>query len=69
MEYIIDVDELRRDMKEEYVAAMCCGFPMAACDLTDVEAADFRWRPVTLLMWNICRTGSWLNWLRKTEWI
>ena len=25
MEYIIDVDELRRDMKEEYVAAMCCG--------------------------------------------
>ena len=37
MEYVIDVDELRRDMKEEYVAAMCCGFPMAACDLTDVE--------------------------------
>ena len=56
MEYVIDVDELRRDMKEEYVAAQPC-------------AADFRWRPVTLLMWNICRTGSWLNWLRKTEWI
>ena len=37
MEYIIDVDELRRDMKEEYVAAMCCGFPMAVVDLTDVE--------------------------------
>ena len=54
MEYIIDVDELRRDMKEEYVAAMCCGFPMAACDLTDVEYLSDR---------------SWLNWPRKTEWI
>ena len=24
-------------MKEEYEAAMCCGFPMAVVDLTDVE--------------------------------
>ena len=42
MEYIIDVDELRRDMKEEYVAAMCCGFPMAVVDLTDVERMSDR---------------------------
>ena len=37
MEYEIDVNRLRRDMKEEYVAAMCCGFPMAVVELTDVE--------------------------------
>ena len=37
MEYEIDVNRLRRDMKEEYVAAMCCGFPMAVMDLTEVE--------------------------------
>ena len=37
MEYEIDVNRLRRDMKEEYVADMCCGFPMAVVDLTDVE--------------------------------
>ena len=37
LDYEIDVDELRRDMKEEYVAAMCCGFPMAVVDLTEVE--------------------------------
>ena len=37
LDYEIDVDGLRRDMKEEYVAAMCCGFPMAVVELTDVE--------------------------------
>lgn len=37
LDYEIDVDGLRRDMKEEYVAAMCCGFPMAVVDLTEVE--------------------------------
>ena len=37
MEYEIDVNRLRRNMKEEYVAAMCCGFPMAVVELTDVE--------------------------------
>ena len=37
LEYEIDVDELRRDMEEEYVAAMYSGFPMAIMDLTDVE--------------------------------
>lgn len=42
MEYEIDVSRLRRDMKEEYVAAMCCGFPMAVVDLTDVERMSDR---------------------------
>ena len=42
MEYEIDVNRLRRDMKEEYVAAMCCGFPMAVVDLTDVERMSDR---------------------------
>jgi len=56
MEYEIDVNRLRRDMKEEYVAAMCCGFPMAVVDLTEV-------------VWSTCRTGSLLNWLRRTVWI
>ena len=37
MEYEIDVDELRRDMEEEYVAAMYSGFPMAIMDITEVE--------------------------------
>ena len=37
MEYEIDVDELRRDMEEDFAAAMCCGFPMAIMDLADVE--------------------------------
>ena len=42
MEYEIDVNRLRRDMKEEYVAAMCCGFPMAVVDLTEVERMSDR---------------------------
>lgn len=42
MEYEIDVSRLRRDMKEEYVAAMCCGYPMAVVDLTDVERMSDR---------------------------
>ena len=42
MENEIDVNRLRRDMKEEYVAAMCCGFPMAVVDLTDVERMSDR---------------------------
>ena len=42
MEYEIDVSRLRRDMKEEYVAAVCCGFPMAVVDLTDVERMSDR---------------------------
>lgn len=42
LDYEIDVDELRRDMKEEYVAAMCCGFPMAVVDLTEVERMSDR---------------------------
>ncbi len=42
MDYEIDVDELRKDMKEEYVAAMCCGFPMAVVDLTEVECMSDR---------------------------
>ena len=42
MEYEIDVSRLRRDVKEEYVAAMCCGFPMAVVDLTDVERMSDR---------------------------
>ena len=42
MEYEIDVSRLRRDMKEEYVAAMCCGFPMAVVDLTEVERMSDR---------------------------
>lgn len=42
MDYEIDVNRLRRDMKEEYVAAMCCGFPMAVVDLTEVERMSDR---------------------------
>ena len=42
LDYEIDVDGLRRDMKEEYVAAMCCGFPMAVVDLTEVERMSDR---------------------------
>ena len=42
LDYEIDVDELRKDMKEEYVAAMCCGFPMAVVDLTEVERMSDR---------------------------
>ena len=37
MEYRIDVDRLRRDMKEYYGTAMFNGFPMAVMDLSKVE--------------------------------
>ena len=40
MEYVFDVEKLRRDMKEDYLGAMCCGFPMAVVDLTDVECTS-----------------------------
>ena len=42
MEYVFDVEKLRRDMKEDYLGAMCCGFPMAVVDLTDVECLSDR---------------------------
>ena len=37
MEYRIDVDRLRRDMKDYYGTAMFNGFPMAVVDLSRVE--------------------------------
>lgn len=37
MEYEIDVDSLRRDMKDYYGTAMFNGFPMAGMDLTEAE--------------------------------
>ncbi len=37
MEYDIDIDALRRDMKDYYGTAMFSGFPMAVMDLSKVE--------------------------------
>ena len=37
MEYEIDVNCLRRDMKDYYGTAMFNGFPMAVMDLSKVE--------------------------------
>ena len=37
MEYKIDVNRLRRDMKDYYGTAMFNGFPMAVVDLSRVE--------------------------------
>lgn len=37
MEYEIDVNRLRRDMKDYYGTAMFNGFPMAVMDLSKVE--------------------------------
>lgn len=36
MEYEIDVNHLRRDMKDYYGTAMFNGFPMAVMDLSKV---------------------------------
>ena len=38
MEYEIDVNRLRRDMKDYYGTAMFNGFPMAVMDLSRVES-------------------------------
>lgn len=37
MEYEIDVNRLRRDLKDDYGTAAFNGFPMAAMDLFKVE--------------------------------
>ncbi len=42
MEYEIDISRLRKDMKDEYVAAMFNGFPMAVMDLSKVERMSDR---------------------------
>lgn len=36
----IDVDALRRDLKDYYGSAMCSGFPMAVVELSQVESAS-----------------------------
>jgi len=42
MEYEIDVDRLRRDMKDYFGTAMFSGFPMAVMDLSRVERMSDR---------------------------
>ncbi len=42
MEYEIDVNHLRRDMKDYYGTAMFNGFPMAVMDLSKVERLSDR---------------------------
>lgn len=42
MEYEIDVNRLRRDMKDYYGTAMFNGFPMAVMDLSKVERMSDR---------------------------
>lgn len=42
MEYEIDVNRLRRDMKDYYGTAMFNGFPMAVIDLSKVERLSDR---------------------------
>lgn len=42
MEYIIDVDRLRRDMKDCFGTAMFSEFPMAVMDLSRVERMSDR---------------------------
>ncbi len=42
MEYEIDVNRLRRDMKDYYGTAMFNGFPMAVMDLSEVERMSDR---------------------------
>lgn len=42
MEYEIDVNRLRRDMKDYYGTAMFNGFPMAIMDLSKVERLSDR---------------------------
>ena len=37
MEYELDINRLRRDMKDYYGTAMFNGFPMAVMDLSKVE--------------------------------
>ncbi len=37
MEYEIDVNQLRRDLKDYYGTAMWNGFPMALMDLSRIE--------------------------------
>ena len=37
MAYEIDLNKLRKDMKDYYGTAMCKGFPMAMIDLSKVE--------------------------------
>lgn len=42
MEYEIDVNRLRRDVKDYYGTAMFNGFPMAIMDLSKVERLSDR---------------------------
>lgn len=42
MEYEIDINRLRRDMKDYYGTAMFNGFPMAVIDLSRVERMSDR---------------------------
>ncbi len=42
MEYEIDINRLRRDMKDYYGTAMFNGFPMAVMDLSKVERLSDR---------------------------
>ena len=42
MEYEIDMDRLRRDMKDYFGTAMFSGFPMAVMDLSRVERMSGR---------------------------
>ena len=40
MQYEIDVNRLRKDMKDRYGTAMFNGFPMAVMDLSKIEKAS-----------------------------
>ena len=42
MEYEIDINRLRRDLKDYYGTAMFNGFPMAVVDLSKVERMSDR---------------------------
>ena len=42
MEYEIDVNQLRKDMRDYYGTAMFTGFPMAVMDLSKVERLSDR---------------------------
>ena len=42
MEYEIDINRLRKDMKDYYGTAMFNGFPMAVTDLSKVERMSDR---------------------------
>lgn len=40
MGYIIDIDQLRKDMMDDYGTAMFNDFPMAVMELSEIERAS-----------------------------